>query len=223
MNNFNKVLVVSPHPDDETLGAGGTLLKYKKQGHKIYWLNITDVNEEFGWDEKRIAHRQEQIEAIRGFFGFDGYYNLSLPTTKLATIDEGDIISKIRAVFDDVQPSWVLIPGQYDAHSDHRIVYNCCMAAAKSFRSPYIKRITTMEIVSETDFGFQNERFVPNLFVDITEEMDKKLEAMKIYDTEIEEVPFPRSLENIKAHSLMWGGYCNSRYAEAFCIVKQIE
>ena len=80
-----------------------------------------------------------------------------------------------------------------------------------------------MEIVSETDFGFQYEKFQPNLFVDITKELEGKIEAMRIYDTEIEEVPFPRSLENIRALAVNRGGYCTSKYAEAFCIIKQIE
>ena len=84
-----KILVVSPHPDDETLGAGGTLLKCKKQGHQVYWLNITDMSTEYGWDEKLVKHRQEQIEAVKSFYGFDCFYNLSLPPTKLKGLDEG--------------------------------------------------------------------------------------------------------------------------------------
>lgn len=206
-----KILVVSPHPDDETLGAGGTLLKMKKQGHQIYWLNITDVKLGMGWPDKWISHREEQIKDICSFFDFNGFYNLAFPATKLKSLDEGEIIGAIKKIYDDVQPEWLIIPGQYDAHSDHHVVYNCCMAAAKTFRSSYIKRITTMEIVSETDYGFQKEKFEPNLFIDITDEMEKKMEAMKIYDTEVEETPFPRSLENIKAHAMMWGGYFNSQ------------
>lgn len=217
------VLVVSPHPDDETLGAGGTLLKLKKQGHKIFWLNITDMKVEAGWGEKKVAHRQTQIENVRKFFDFDGFYNLALEPAGLTTLDERGIIGEIGDVFESVRPEWVMIPGQYDAHSDHRVVYNCCMACAKAFRAPYIKRITTMEILSETDYGFQKEKFEPNLFIDISDELERKMEAMKIYDTEIEEVPFPRSLENIKALASVRGGYCTSKYAEAFCIVKQIE
>jgi len=218
-----KVLVVSPHPDDETLGVGGTLLKLKRQGHQIYWLNITDMKTEDRWDEQIVLHRQEQIKKVRDFFNFDGFYNLAFPPTKLKTIDEGKIIGEIKNVYDEVRPDWIIIPGQYDAHSDHHVVYNCCMAAAKTFRSPYIKRITTMEIISETDYGFQAEKFTPNLFIDISDTLEGKIEAMKIYDTEIEEAPFPRSLENIKALATNRGGYCTSRYAEAFCIVKQIE
>lgn len=201
-----RVMVVSPHPDDETLGAGGTLLKLKKHGHNIYWLNITDMKPEYGWSEEKIAYRQNQIERVKKYFGFNGFYNLQLPPAGLTRIDEGEIINRIREVFNEVKPEWLMIPGQYDAHSDHHVVYNCCMACAKTFRAPYIKRITTMEIVSETDFGFQNEKFQPNLFIDITDELEGKIEAMRIYDTEIEEVPFPRSLENIRALAVNRGG-----------------
>ena len=200
------VLVVSPHPDDETLGAGGTLIKLKKRGHNVYWLNITDMKLEYGWTKDKIAHRQAQIEKVKQYFGFDGFFNLQLPPAGLKRIDEGEIIRRIREVFNEVKPEWLMIPGNYDAHSDHHVVYNCCMACAKTFRAPYIKRITTMEIVSETDFGFQYEKFQPNLFVDITEELEGKIEAMRIYDTEIEEVPFPRSIVNIRALAVNRGG-----------------
>ncbi len=217
------VMVVSPHPDDETLGAGGTILKLKKQGDSVFWLNITDMSEEEGWDKKLVTHRQEQIKDVKRYYGFDGFYNLKLPPTKLTAMDEGSIIGKIKGVFEEVKPDWIILPGQYDAHSDHHVVYNCCMACAKSFRAPYIKRITTMEIVSETEFGFQKEKFEPNFFVDITDELEGKIGAMKIYDTEIDQVPFPRSLDNIRAVASYRGGHIASRYAEAFSLLKQIE
>ena len=200
------IMVVSPHPDDETLGAGGTIIKMKKKGHRVFWLNVTDVTEELGWSKELVDHRREQIETIRDYYRFDGFYNLKFPASQLKQVDEGALISEIKKVYDDVKPEWIIIPGQYDAHSDHHVVYNCCMAAAKTFRAPYIKRITTMEITSETDYGFQLAKFEPNLFIDNTEEMEEKIEAMKIYDTEIEEVPFPRSIENIKALAVMRGG-----------------
>ncbi len=217
------ILVVSPHPDDETLGAGGTLLKMKKKGHKIYWLNVTDVTEELGWSKDYIEHRKEQIKSVREYYGFDGFNNLAFPASKLSQIDEGEIISSIRNVFEEVKPEWIIIPGQYDAHSDHRVVYNCCMVAAKAFRAPYIKRIITTEIASETDNGFQETKFYPNLYVDISDEIEDKIKAVKIYDTEIEDEPFPRSIGNIKALAQNRGAACNCLYAEAFCIVRIIE
>lgn len=218
-----RLLVVSPHPDDETLGAGGTILKHKKAGNQIFWLNVTDMKVLWGWDKRLVERRREQLKDVNVFYGFDGFYNLGFQPAKLKNIEEGQIIEKIRKVFQEVKPEWILIPGKYDAHSDHHVVYDCCMACAKTFRAPYIKRIATMEIISETDYGAQRETFAPNFFVDISNEIEEKLNAMKIYDTEIENSPFPRSLENIKALAAVRGGACMSRYAEAFCIVKQIE
>ncbi len=216
-----KILIVSPHPDDESLGAGGTLIKLKKSGHKIYWLNITDVKEEYGFSTEFIKKRSEHIKNIINFYKFDGFFNFQLQPAGLSNLDEGIIISKIRKVFDEVKPEWIIIPGNYDAHSDHRVVYNCCMACSKSFRSPYIRKILSMEIISETEFGFQNEKFIPNFFVDITEEFESKLNAIKIYDTEIEKFPFPRSFENIESLAIFrGGGIC--KYAEAFHIIKEI-
>ncbi len=218
-----RILVVSPHPDDETLGAGGTLLKKKKQGHSIYWLNVTGISEELGWDADFIKHRHEQIERIREFYQFTESYNLEFPTTKLTNVDETELITSIKCVFDEVEPEWIIIPGQYDAHSDHRVVYNCCMSASKCFRSPYIKRITSMEILSETEFGYQKERFEPNLFIDITDEIKEKVQAMQLYDTEMEDSPFPRSVDSIHALAAVRGAQCFCKYAEAFCIIKQSE
>ncbi len=218
-----KIMVVSPHPDDETLGAGGTLIKMKKQGHDIYWLNITDVSEGSGWDSSFVEKRREQIEKVNNYYDFREFFNLSFPSTKLTLIDEGSLIGAIKDVFDKVEPQWIIIPGNYDAHSDHRVVYNSCMAAAKSFRAPYIKKITTMEITSETDFGFQKEKFEPNMFVDITEEIDQKIKAMEYYDTELQEDSFPRSIRNIKAKAMVHGASCCCEYAEAFHIVRFVE
>ncbi len=218
-----RIMVVSPHPDDETLGAGGTLIKMKKLGHDIYWLNVTDVSEELGWDKVFVNKRRDQIEKIKNHYGFSEFFNLSFAPAKLSMIDETDLISAIKDIFNRVEPQWIIIPGNYDAHSDHRIVYNSCMAAAKSFRSPYIKRITTMEIMSETDCGFQSEKFEPNMFIDITDEIEHKIKAMEYYDTELQETPFPRSIRNIRAVAAVRGASCSCEYAEAFQIVRFVE
>ncbi len=218
-----RILVVSPHPDDETLGAGGTLLRMKKEGHQIYWLNVTELLPEDGWSQELIEKDLEQIAKVREYYQFDGFYNLGFPPVKLHNIDESIMIDKIRKVFQEVKPDWLIIPGRCDAHSDHRVVYDCCMACAKTFRAPYIKRIMTMEIISETDYGYMLEKFEPNLYIDISEVMEEKIEAMKLYDTEIEESPFPRNLENIRALAMVRGGGSTRKYAEAFHIVKMIE
>ena len=181
------------------------------------------MSQEYGWEISKIQKRIQQIDRINDYFGFDGFYNLKLKPAGLTSLDEGLIISKIKNVFDDVMPEWIIIPGNYDAHSDHSVVYNCCMACAKPFRAPYIKRIMTMEIPSETNFGFQNYSFEPNYYVDISEEIERKLEAISIYESEIENPPFPRSIEAIRSLSVVRGSSCMCTYAEAFKMIRCIE
>ena len=80
-----------------------------------------------------------------------------------------------------------------------------------------------MEILSETDFSKNGKAFSPNYFVDITEYLDEKIEALKIYDTEFAEAPFPRNLEAVKALALLRGGASGCHYAEAFKVIKEID
>ncbi len=79
-----------------------------------------------------------------------------------------------------------------------------------------------MEILSETDFGRPEHPFVPNVYVDITDYMDKKMEALRIYDTEMGKPPFPRSEENVRALATVRGAMAGVRFAEAFRLVKGI-
>lgn len=218
-----KILVVSPHPDDETLGAGGLLIKRKTKGDRIYWLNITDVDSEHGWSKEFVSKRKKQIEEVRKFFSFDGFYNLKFPPSELEEIKKGTIISAISSVVNEVKPDWIILPNPNDAHTDHRVVFETCMACTKSFRYPYIKKILTMEILSETDFSKTGEPFSPNYFVDISKFINEKIDALKIYDTEMGEAPFPRNYEAIKALALLRGGMAGCMYAESYRIIKEID
>ena len=217
------VLVVSPHPDDETLGAGATILKRKRMGDHIYWLNLTNVDQGMDWDERFVKRRRQQIVQIRQFYGFDDCLDLHYETAALEEIKKRELIGSIAAYFEKIKPGWVILPDPNDSHKDHRITYESCMACTKIFRFPYVKRITTMEILSETEFGDPANMFVPNYFVDVTDVFEKKIEALQIYDTELGAPPFPRSLEAVRFLGTFRGGMAGVRYAEAFKIIKWIE
>lgn len=217
-----KILVVSPHPDDETLGAGGTLLRLKKEQHQIYWLNITDAKVEEGWSPEFVRKRKEQIQKIAGFYQFEKVYNLKYTPAKLDEMAAADIIGGISQCIHEVEPEWVILPDYNDAHSDHKIVFESCMACMKSFRCPSVKRITTMEILSETNFGKPYDKFEPNFYVDISDTLDGKIDAMNIYESEIGEHPFPRSEVSIRALGALRGVEAGAEAAEAFRIIKEI-
>jgi LmbE family N-acetylglucosaminyl deacetylase len=214
-------LVVSPHPDDETLGAGGTLLKHKDRGDKIFWCNITNLKEEYGFDRNIVERRNREIEKVAAIYGFEEIFNLELPPTQLTENLLSILIESLRQVLMKIKPEVLYIPFYEDAHSDHRITYNALVPFLKSFRYPFIKKVLMMEIISETDNQFKGN-FKPNVFVDISDYLEKKIEIMRIYKTEIGEHPFPRSPENIKALALYRGSQCNCKYAEAFMLLKEV-
>lgn len=216
------VLIVSPHPDDETLGAGGTALRFLDEGNKVSWLNITGIGESNLFSDEMKQKRKKQLEEIVEFYKFTDYINLNLPTTKLDSYDTSVAIDKISTVFKKVLPEIVILPDYNDAHSDHRKVFDWCYACSKTFRYPFIKQILTMEIISETDFGRPEQPFYPNYYIDITEYMDKKIDALQIYDTEMGNPPFPRSIENVKALATLRGSTAGVKYAEAFRMIKCI-
>jgi LmbE family N-acetylglucosaminyl deacetylase len=217
-----KIIVVSPHPDDETLGSGGALLKYKAQGSDIYWINITNMKEEYGYKAEEVLRKLQQIEQVKEAYQFDGYFDLGLQPASLEKYNSSDIIRKISRIFEEIEPNVVILPNPSDIHSDHKRVFDWCFSCTKVFRYPYIDTILTMEILSETDFGNVNGNFIPDYFVDITDSFSKKLEIIKLYKDEIGKHPFPRSEEGLEAIAKLRGISAGTKYAEAFKVIKII-
>jgi LmbE family N-acetylglucosaminyl deacetylase len=216
-----KILVVSPHPDDETLGCGGTLLKHKDSGDSIYWLNITNMEEEYEYPKEKVEARKKEIEEVIKAYKFDEYFDLCLRPAALTEKDISFMVNKISEILEKVKPNILYVPFWGDAHSDHRVTFNALQPFFKSFRYSFIKKVLMMEIISETDNQFK-EIFKPNVFIDISNYFYKKIDIMKIYKSEIGNHPFPRSIENIKNLALYRGSQSNCNYAESFMLLKEI-
>ena len=216
----NKILVVAVHPDDETLGCGGTLLKHKHNGDEIYWLICTKIDE--GSDY--YAVRENEIKQASDIYKFDGVFSLGLKTMRVDEYSMRDLIGKISKVINEVEPSIIYLPFKGDVHSDHRKIFEASYSCTKVFRYPFIKKIYMMETLSETEFapGVKEDAFVPNSFVDISKYLDKKIEIMKIFKSEIGEHPFPRSERNLIALATLRGATCGCEYAESFMLLKEI-
>jgi len=217
---MNKVLIIAVHPDDETLGCGGTLLKHKANGDEIHWLICTESTLES--DFYKI--RNQEIEKVSVLYDFDSIHNLALKTMKVDEYTMSDLIGKISKVINEIKPNIIYLPFKGDVHSDHRHIFEAAYSCTKSFRYPFIKKIYMIETLSETEFSpsTKEDSFIPNVFVNITEFMDKKLEIMQIFKSEIAEHPFPRSLRNLKALATLRGATSGYEYAESFILLKEI-
>lgn len=219
-----KALVVSVHPDDETLGCGGTLLKARNDGLELYWLIITNILENEGYPADEVSLKQVEKDKVGELYGFKKVFNLNFPTLNLDKLFLKDIIVKISVVMKDVKPGMVYLPNRSDVHSDHRVSFDAMMACTKSFRYPYVEKVLMYETISETEFApaLAENAFVPNAFCDITPYIDKKIEIMRIYKGELKKHPFPRSEKNIRALATFRGATINVDYAEAFMILKDV-
>jgi len=220
---MDRHLIVATHPDDETLGAGGFILKKKAEGHEVFVLNVTNMDVSYGYSEKEVRERNDEINKMKEAYNLNGYYNLNLKPAGLDTYPKSELIHNIGMIFNDVKPNVLILPYYQDVHSDHKVVFETCYSCAKNFRAKYIKRIFMMETPSETDFAFFESAFKPNYFVDISNFLEKKIEIAKIYKSEILEHPFPRSEENIRAYATIRGAVIGVDSAEAFILVKGIE
>ena len=221
---MNKVLMIAVHPDDETLGCGGTLLKHKANGDKIHWVIATDIKESDGFTKESVERRDDEIKEVEKRYDFNSVHRLGLSTMRVDEYSMSELIGKISKVINEVQPNVIYLPFKGDVHSDHRHIFDAAYSCTKSFRYPFINTIYMVETLSETEFApsTKEDSFIPNVFVDISKFMDKKLEIMKVFESEMGEHPFPRSERNLLALATLRGATAGCEYAESFMLLKEI-
>lgn len=221
---MNTILVVAPHPDDETLGCGGTLLRHVAKGDQVHWLIVTDMRTEHGFPQAGVNRRQAEIQKVAAAYGFSKIYNLGLPPARLDTLPKGNLVEVIGQVIKEVSPTIVYLPFRGDVHTDHAAVFDGVASCTKWFRYPSIRRVLCYETLSETDFSLNPEgmKFVPNSFADITSYINQKIEIARLYEGEMAEFPFPRSAEALRALAQVRGATCGCQAAESFMLLREI-
>jgi LmbE family N-acetylglucosaminyl deacetylase len=221
---MKKILVVAPHPDDETLGCGATLLRHKEGGDEIHWLIATEINESIGFSAEQVAKRDREIGEVQKAYGFHSVHRLGFPTMRLDSLGKLPLIEKISSVANHLRPDSLYVPYRNDAHSDHAAVFDAVAACGKSFRYPFIRNLYAYETLSETEFGLRPDDtgFRPNLFIEVTKWIEQKISIMHLFDGEMGSFPFPRSETCIRAQAALRGSQAGVEAAEAFMILKEI-
>jgi len=217
------VLVVAPHPDDETLGCGGTLLRHRAEGDAVHWLVATSMTEDGGYAPERIHARQAEIRDVAEGYGFASVVQLGLPTARIDTLGAAKTVHAMAVALGRLNPEVLYVPFAGDAHSDHRDVFAAVAATAKWFRCPSVRRILAYETLSETDAALLagGRGFEPNVFVDVTPWLDEKVRLMSRYSGEMRQFPFPRSVDAIRALARVRGAASGFEAAEAFVLVRE--
>lgn len=224
MLNFGKTLVIAAHPDDETLGCGGLIARLTSQGEHVRVIFIaegTSCRHERPWKkevEEEIQYRSQcGIKAMKALEVSDFHF-YNFPCGRL---DEESIIEVAKVIEKEIQeyePTTIVTHSSHDVHNDHVIIFQATVQATRPV-GKIVKNLLSFEILSSTEWKY-TEVFKPNLFIDITSEIDIKITAMHCYSTEQPEHPHPRSDEVIRSLATMRGSQSGVKYAEGFEIIR---
>jgi N-acetylglucosamine malate deacetylase 1 len=221
-----RIITICAHPDEETLGVGGTLLKHRAAGDELFWIISTQAQQP-KWTPEITEKQKTEIESVANAYGMKEYFSLGFPAARLDTVAVDEVILSILEVINKVKPQIVYLVHGGDIHTDHYAVFTAAMSAIKPFRLTKlgIKRVLCFESLSSTEASpYRNYwMFSPNVFNDVTSFLDRKIEIMRLYTDEIHEDPLPRGPEAIRALARFRGATIGVQYAEAFSLLLDVE
>ncbi len=218
-----RVLVIAPHPDDEVLGVGGTILKLAGQGAQIYVLIATTATPP-RFDPEVLSTGRREAAAAHRVLGVANTRYLPFPAAELDSVGHADVNAALVEVFVDVRPDVVFVPFNGDLHLDHQRIFLSSLVAARPGTAWTPRSIYAYETLSETNWNAPHvtPSFLPNVFVDISEHLDTKLAALGEYASQLKAPPHERSLEALRALATLRGATVSCAAAEAFVLIREI-
>jgi LmbE family N-acetylglucosaminyl deacetylase len=219
----DQVLVIAPHPDDEVLGVGGTILKRVAGGDQVCVLIATTAGPPRFEPEVLATGRREAAAAHR-VLGVDDSRFLPFPAAGLGECSHAELNAALIEVFVDVRPDVVFVPFNGDLHLDHQRIFLSALVAARPSTGFTPRLIYAYETLSETNWNapYLTPPFVPNVYVDISEHLETKLAAMAAYASQLKAPPHERSIEALRALATLRGATVGYAAAEAFVLVREL-
>lgn len=225
----SKVLVVAPHADDETLGCGATMARMASEGHDVTVAVMTGHGERGPhplwprsvWDTVR-AEAREAMDVL----GVKRLLFREIPAATLANHPVHEINKEAVGIVEEVRPEVLFVPFLWDLHKDHREIFHAFSVAWRtvSAAGKGIREIYAYETLSETHWNaaYLEPGFVPNVHVDVSDFLEKKLEALAKYKSQIHPPPATRSIEAVRAQAVWRGAQVGLRAAESFVLVRRL-
>lgn len=220
-----KTLIISAHPDDESLGCGGYIIKYSKL-EDMFSLFLSDGVSSRNIKDKKIKNeiniRKKNSLKAQNILGIKNSFYLNYPDNQLDIIPFLEIVKKIEEIISKIRPDKILTHSNLDLNIDHRIVSKAVITATRPTKKNHVKEILFYEILSSSEWNFGSKRFVPNYYVDVSKELKQKIKAFNCYRKEIEKFPHPRSIIGLKTLMKYRGMESGLNYAEGFNLVRSI-
>jgi len=218
-----KVLVLATHPDDEVLGMGGTIARLASEGNHITVAIVTR-----GWEplfpDPFIEKGRNEAREANNLLGTQSLLFLDIPVTKLNLTPRHELNEKFNKLMDSEQPEMIFLPFAGDRHIDHREVFEAALISLRPGPNrKYVKKILCYETISETHWAspYIEPNFEPNLWIDISNFLETKINAIKKYESQLQPEPYARSLEALTSLAKWRGSIAGMHAAECFYVVRE--
>jgi LmbE family N-acetylglucosaminyl deacetylase len=224
-----KALVVAAHPDDEVLGCGATAARLVREGHEVYIAILGEgITSRYQQREKAdrslvdALHAQAR-EAARKIGARDVSLH-NLPDNRFDCVPLLEIIKVVEDLVARIAPQVIYTHHNGDLNIDHLVVHRAVLTATRPTPGQPVREIYAFEVPSSTEWAFQRleSPFRPNVFVEIEDTLETKIEALACYESESRRFPHPRSPEALRAIAARWGSVVGCQAAEAFELVRAV-
>ena len=215
------VLVVAAHPDDEILGVGGTVAAHVAKGDRVRLAVMCEGVSSRYSAERDSEIRKQATEAAR-ILGATDVVLGNLPDQRLDTLPLGEVVKKVEQLMTGYPPEVIYTHFAGDINRDHRILAEAVLVSVRPYSVPSTKEILMFETPSSTEWSSPafTTPFQPNVYVDVSEFLEKKIKAFSCYSAEVRSAPHPRSPEALADRARYWGSVVNRGAAEAFVLVR---
>jgi LmbE family N-acetylglucosaminyl deacetylase len=221
------VLVLAPHADDEVLGMGGSIARLAADGRRVVVAVLTGHGEgvhPLGTPEMWDTVRAEARTAAK-ILGITELLFRELPAAVLDFTPAWQINRVVSDVIREIEPDELYVPFAHDLHQDHQIIAYAASVATRPHLplGQQIRRVLAYETLSETHLAspYLFPAFQPSVFVDISDHLSTKLEAMRSYRSQLQPDPLPRSIAGLAALAAVRGSLIGMPAAEAFVLIRE--
>ena len=224
------ILIVAAHPDDEVLGCGGTIAGHAAAGDDVHIAILGEgISSRHGRREEASATALEALQAdarsAAAALGARGVDFGDLPDNRFDQVALLDVVKQVEVWIASHRPAAIYTHHPGDLNVDHGVVFRAVLTATRpGTTSVEVPDLYAFEVASSTEWSFQRiaPPFRPNVFVDISAALDKKIAAMECYRSERRSAPHPRSPDALRVAAARWGSVAGMRCAEAFELIRSL-
>jgi LmbE family N-acetylglucosaminyl deacetylase len=217
------VLVIAPHPDDEVLGAGGTMARLAAEGREVHVCIVTS-GEPPRYDTAQTERVRAEAARAHERLGVTETHWLGFPAAGLSETPHADLNAGIAQLVQALAPDLVLVPHPGDMHLDHQACFTSTLVACRPHQATYPPLIMAYETLSETNWNAPHltPGFLPSVFVDISDTLEAKLDAFALFESQVRPAPHERSPETLRALATLRGATVHRDACEAFVPVRMV-